>query len=39
MEKTFRHNFTRTSEHAGTSNLTGKRTKNTKESAIPYHLQ
>ena len=36
--KTFRHYFTRTSEHMGTSNLTGKRIKNAKGSAISNHL-
>ena len=36
--KTFRHFFTRASEHKGTSNLTRKRIKNAKESAISDHL-
>ena len=36
--KTFRHFFTRASEDMGTSNLTGKRIKNAKESAISDHL-
>ena len=36
--KTFRHFFTRASEHMGTSNLTRKRIKNAKESAISDHL-
>ena len=36
--KTYRHFFTRTAEHMGISNLTGKRVKNVKESAISEHL-
>ena len=36
--KTFCHFFTRVSGHMETSNLTGKRIKNTKESAISDHL-
>ena len=36
--KTFQHFFTRASDHIGTSNLTGKRIKNAKESAISDHL-
>ena len=36
--KTYRHFFTRAAEHMGISNLTGKRVKNVKESAISDHL-
>ena len=36
--KTFRHFFTRASEHMGTSNLRGKRIKNAIELAISDHL-
>ena len=36
--KTFQHIFTRASKYMGTSNLTGKRTKNAKEWAISDHL-
>ena len=38
--KTFRHIYTRTAEHMGFSNLTWKRLKNFKQSAVPnHHLQ
>ena len=36
--KTYRHFFTRAAEHMGISNLTEKRVKNVKESAISDHL-
>ena len=36
--KTFQYFFTRASEHVETLNLTGKRIKNAKESAISDHL-
>ena len=36
--KTYRHFFTRAAEHMGISNLTGKRVKNVKESAVSEHL-
>ena len=36
--KTFQHFVTRASVHMGASNLTGKRIKNAKESAISDHL-
>ena len=36
--KTYRHVFTRAAEHMGISNLTGKRVKNVKESAVSDHL-
>ena len=36
--KTFCHFYTRVAEHMGTSNLTGKRLKNVKQSAISDHL-
>ena len=36
--KTYRHFFTRAAEHMGISNLTGKRAKNVKESAVSDHL-
>ena len=36
--KTYRHFFTRAAEHMGISNLTGKRVKNVKESAVSDHL-
>ena len=36
--KTFRQFYTRAAEHVGTSNLTGKRLKNVKQSAISDHL-
>ena len=36
--KTFRHVYTRSAEHMGISNLTGKRLKNVKQSAISHHL-
>ena len=36
--KTFRHFYTRAAEHMGISNLTGKRLKNVKHSAISDHL-
>ena len=36
--KTFRHFYTRAAEHMGISNLTGKRLKNVKQSAISDHL-
>ena len=36
--KTFRHFYTRAVEHMGISNLTGKRLKNVKQSAIADHL-
>ena len=36
--KTFRHFYTRAAEHMGISNLTGKRLKNVKQSAIFDHL-
>ena len=35
--KTYRHFFTRTAEHIGISNLTEKRVKNMKESAVSDH--
>ena len=36
--KTYRHFFTRTAEHMGISNLTGKRLKYFKQSAASDHL-
>ena len=36
--KTYRHFFTRAAEHVGISNLTGKRVKNVKDSAVFDHL-
>ena len=36
--KTYRHFFTRAVEHMGISNLTSKRVKNVKESAVSDHL-
>ena len=36
--KTFRHFYARQAEHMGMSNLTGKRLKNVKQSAISDHL-
>ena len=36
--KTYRHFFARAAEHMGISNLTGKRVKNVKESAVSDHL-
>ena len=36
--KTYRHFFTRAAEHMGISNLTGKRLKNIKDSAVSDHL-
>ena len=36
--KTYRHVFTRVAEHMGISNLTSKRVKNVKESAVSDHL-
>ena len=36
--KTFRHFYTTAAEHMGISNLTGKRLKNVKQSAISDHL-
>ena len=36
--KTFRHFYTRAAEHMGIFNLTGKRPKNVKQSAIFDHL-
>ena len=36
--KTYRHFFTRTAEQMGVSNLTGKRLKNIKDSAVSDHL-
>ena len=36
--KTYRHFFTRAAEHMGISNLTSKRVKNVKESAVSDHL-
>ena len=36
--KTFRHFYTKAVEHMGISNLTGKRLKNVKQSAISDHL-
>ena len=36
--KTHQHFFTRAAEHMGISNLTGKRAKNVKESAVSDHL-
>ena len=36
--KTYRHIFTRAAEHMGISNLTSKRVKNVKESAVSDHL-
>ena len=36
--KLFRHFYTRAAEHNGISNLTGKRLKNVKQSAISQHL-
>ena len=36
--KTFRYFYTRIAEHMGISNLTGKRLKNVKQSAISDHL-
>ena len=36
--KTFRHFYMRVAEHMGISNLTGKRLKNVKQSAISDHL-
>ena len=36
--KTFRYFYTRAAEHTGISNLTGKRLKNVKQSAISDHL-
>ena len=36
--KTYRHFFTSSAEHMGISNLTGKRVKNVKESAVSEHL-
>ena len=36
--KTYQHFFTRAAEHKGVSNLTGKRVKNMKESAVSNHL-
>ena len=36
--KTFRHFYTRAAEHMRISNLTGKRIKNVKQSAISDHL-
>ena len=36
--KTYRHFFTRAAEDIGISNLTGKRVKNVKESAVSDHL-
>ena len=36
--KTFRHFYTRAAEHVGISNLTGKRLKNVKRSAVSDHL-
>ena len=35
--KTYQHFFTRAAEHMGTSNLTKKRIKNIKESAVSDH--
>ena len=37
-DKTYRHFFTRAEELMGISNLTGKRVKNMKESAVSDHL-
>ena len=36
--KTYRHFFTRAAEHMGISNLTGKRFKCVKQSAVSDHL-
>ena len=36
--KTYRHFFTRAAEHLGISNLTEKRVKNVKQSAVSDHL-
>ena len=36
--KTYRHFFTRAAEHMGISNLTGKRLKCVKQSAVSDHL-
>ena len=36
--KTYRHFFTRAAEHMGISNLTGKRLKCVKQSAVSAHL-
>ena len=36
--RTYRHGFTRAAEHMGIFNLTGKRLKCVKQSAIPDHL-
>ena len=36
--KTYRHFFTRAAEHMGISNLTEKRVKNVKQSAVSDHL-
>ena len=36
--KTYRHFFARAAEHMGTSNLTGKRVKDVKESAVSDHV-
>ena len=36
--KTYRHFFTRAAEHMGISNLTEKRAKNVKQSAVFYHI-
>ena len=36
--KTYQHFFTRAAEHMGISNLTGKRVKNVKQSAVSDHL-
>ena len=36
--KTYQHFFARAAEHMGISNLTGKRVKNVKESAVFDHL-
>ena len=36
--KTFRHVYTRSAEHMGIANLTGKRLKNVKQSVISHHL-
>ena len=36
--KTYRHFFTRAAKHMGVSNLTGKRLKSIKDSAVSDHL-
>ena len=38
MVKTYQHFFTRAAEHMGISNLTEKRVKNVKQSAVSDHL-